>query len=211
MKFYLAGAMRGIPLFNFPAFDEAAARLRAYGYEIVSPAEHDREIGFDETKNSLEDFDMKAALIWDIEQVIECDGLIALSCWENSSGVAVEMSVAKMFHKKIYEFIPKPKGQKGSDFELMNLLNQKEEVKNESILHEAIDIIKERQKSYSSPLENMTRIAKLWSAHLEHEVTPEQVADCMILTKLARSVNAYNRDNQIDIAGYAQVKEECAN
>lgn len=43
MRIYIAGPMRGYPNFNFPAFDEAAARGRALGHEIISPAEIDRE------------------------------------------------------------------------------------------------------------------------------------------------------------------------
>ena len=79
-----------------------------------------------------------------------------------------------------------------------------------SILDEAKKSVETKEKSYSSPLVNMQRIALLWTIHLEHPITPEQVADCMILVKLARSRNKYKKDNQIDIAGYAQVKEEVA-
>lgn len=43
MRVYLAGPMRGVPHFNFPAFHAAAAELRARGYVVFSPAEADND------------------------------------------------------------------------------------------------------------------------------------------------------------------------
>jgi hypothetical protein len=48
MTIYLAGPMRGVAAYNFPAFDRAAEYLRSLGHGVVSPAEIDRAHGFDE-------------------------------------------------------------------------------------------------------------------------------------------------------------------
>ena len=43
--YYLAGPMRGKPLYAFPAFDRAAAFIRAQGHMVFNPAEADRARG----------------------------------------------------------------------------------------------------------------------------------------------------------------------
>lgn len=55
---YIAGPMRGIPLFNFPAFDRAADVLRSHCHYPINPADLDRKIGFD-PKNLPVDYDWK--------------------------------------------------------------------------------------------------------------------------------------------------------
>ena len=48
------------------------------------------------------------------------------------------------------------------------------------LLQKTADVVKDRGQDYGSILDNHTRIARLWSVLLKIEVTPEQVALCMI-------------------------------
>lgn len=95
--------MRGIEHFNFPAFDEAAAALRAQGHEVLNPADRDRERGFDETRNALDGFDMREAIMWDLQAVASSDCVWVLPGWENSTGCAVELALAKFLGIPVYD------------------------------------------------------------------------------------------------------------
>lgn len=65
-----------------------------------------------------------------------------------------------------------------------------------TVLEEAQKIISgQRREDYGSPLESFTRIADLWGVVLGTEVTPEQVALCMIQLKVARAMNGMQRDS----------------
>lgn len=95
-KLYLAGPMRGYDLYNFPAFDEAAARLRVAGYTVISPAELDRAVGFDErTTEPLPDDFMPAATRRDVEALLKVDGIALLPGWERSTGARLELAIAR--------------------------------------------------------------------------------------------------------------------
>lgn len=104
-RVYLAGPMRGYPLYNFPAFHEAAAILRANGFEVVSPAEKDLDDGFDPTRTTQEQgFDLKAALRWDMEQVLAVDAVVALPGWEESLGAIAEVHLALAAGTRVVEY-----------------------------------------------------------------------------------------------------------
>ena len=63
-----------------------------------------------------------------------------------------------------------------------------------SILTKAEEIINgERAKDYGSTLDNFGRIAKMWSAILGVEVTPEQHVLCMVAVKMARLCHSPRR------------------
>jgi hypothetical protein len=78
----------------------------------------------------------------------------------------------------------------------------------ENVLEEANRLVSnDRGPDYGHPYDDFSRAAKIWSAVLGIEVTPEQVGLCQIGTKIAREVNKPKRDNKTDIAGYARCLE----
>jgi hypothetical protein len=72
-------------------------------------------------------------------------------------------------------------------------------------LTEAKAIIQDRGLDYGHPTDNMQRTARLWSAYLEVPIEPHQVAACMVLVKLARSMESAKVDNWIDAAAYCGI------
>jgi len=104
--------MRGIPFWNFDSFDDASEWLRRNGYNVISPAEHDREVDPDcvldpnyltggETPGAFEKL-----LGWDFAQIAgpECDGIVLLPGWEKSTGAAHELYVCRALGKPVYEY-----------------------------------------------------------------------------------------------------------
>jgi hypothetical protein len=74
-----------------------------------------------------------------------------------------------------------------------------------NILEEANRLVHGRRgEDYGHPFDDFSRTAKMWSAILGTNVTPEQVGLCMIAVKISRQCNLPKIDNLIDIAGYAE-------
>lgn len=111
---YIAGPMSNLPKFNFPAFEEAAATLRAQGMNIISPNEQDSEAIQAEARKST-----TGALIngkiggetWgeilarDVRIVADKVTAIALlPNWERSKGAKLEVTVALLQGKSLYAY-----------------------------------------------------------------------------------------------------------
>lgn len=104
MKVYIAGPMTGIPYFNFPAFDQAAAKLRKRGYLPLSPADIDRKAGFD-ALDMPEDSDwftlpkglnLREIVRRDVLAIVdEADGYYTLPGWEASKGARAEVALCE--------------------------------------------------------------------------------------------------------------------
>lgn len=83
-RVYLAGPMSGLPDFNYPAFHEAAGRLRATGLHVENPAENPVP-----ACGSWEAY-MRMA----IPQMLTCDAVALLPGWQKSRGARLEAHVA---------------------------------------------------------------------------------------------------------------------
>lgn len=92
---YLAGKMTGLPLYGFPIFDAARDDLTAKGFKVISPADIDREVGFDPSVGTLDDFDLPAAIRRDVDAILGCDAVVLLPGHESSKGATAERCVAK--------------------------------------------------------------------------------------------------------------------
>lgn len=82
MRIYLSGPMSGIEDNNFPEFHKWAAKLRADGHDVVSPAEI-QEAGT-----------WELCLRADLRELCTCEGIALMPGWENSRGANLELHVA---------------------------------------------------------------------------------------------------------------------
>jgi hypothetical protein len=86
MKVYLSGPMTGLPDFNYPAFNAAAAELRSLGFEVDNPAEH---FGGDQT------LERKVYMRGDIEALLKVDAVVTLPGHHKSQGSQLELAIAR--------------------------------------------------------------------------------------------------------------------
>lgn len=109
MNVYVAGPMRGIYEFNFPAFIDAAAELRTRGFEVFSPAERDLAKGFQPwgMEGSQEEldglgFDLREAIAIDLDYICrEADAICLLEGWKRSTGAKLEKQAAHFCGLKV--------------------------------------------------------------------------------------------------------------
>lgn len=72
-------------------------------------------------------------------------------------------------------------------------------------------VLTDREADYGAPEDTFAQIANLWATYLYTDITPKDVANMMILLKIARAANGNKNDNYIDIAGYAACAAEIGN
>lgn len=98
MRVYVAGPMRGVLHFNFPAFDAARDLGRSLGFDVVSPADIDRDNGVDEYAPPSDGFtnaDLRVFVKRDVDAILTCDAIAMLPGWKQSKGARAEHAVAE--------------------------------------------------------------------------------------------------------------------
>ena len=79
------------------------------------------------------------------------------------------------------------------------------------LLQHAAGVIEHREGIYGPPQELFAHIARRWSLVLGIDVSPAQVALCLIDLKLARLTrDPSHLDSIVDVAGYAAILGEVA-
>ena len=91
-RIYVAGPMTGLPDHNFPAFNAAAAALRANGWHVENPAEH----------GIVEGAEWADYLHYDMGRLATCSAVHLLPGWSKSRGAALEVHVATTLGMPIF-------------------------------------------------------------------------------------------------------------
>ena len=215
---YISGPMRGLPLFNFPAFDAARDDLLKQGWQfVVSPADMDRDIGFDPenltvppdydwTDLDVCGFSLADAVRRDVKALSSSNAIYLLEGWENSAGAKGEKGVAEWLGLEVLYQKKEP---------VLDLLQD------EDILEEAYRITGgERNQNYGPPDQDFRRTVAMWNELFSPfigsdeygpklKLPPRMVASAMIALKLSRECHRPKRDNTVGMAGYARCLSIC--
>jgi nucleoside 2-deoxyribosyltransferase len=90
---YVAGPMSHYPDYNRSAFEHACARLRACGFEVLSPHENGHP-GPEVDPESVWAYYMKL----DLHMVADANLIAVLDGWECSRGARIEVQIAHSMH-----------------------------------------------------------------------------------------------------------------
>lgn len=78
------------------------------------------------------------------------------------------------------------------------------------LAYEATGTVSQRSTTHGIPEHTVTVIAAMWSAYLGKNIRPTEVAQMMLLVKIARAKHGYDRDHYLDQIGYSLIAESMA-
>lgn len=91
-RIYISGPMSGLPNLNFDAFNDAAARLRSLGWDVVNPVDVDAGSA-----------DWLNCIAADLQAMRGCTAIGMLPGWETSFGARIERLAAEKLGLEFYD------------------------------------------------------------------------------------------------------------
>ncbi len=95
-RIYVAGPMTGLPDFNYPAFHDAAARLRKRGWHVENPADNP-------APHVDAECNWTAYMRMGVSQLMTCSAIYLLPGWQQSKGASLEHFIAQRLGLTVYE------------------------------------------------------------------------------------------------------------
>lgn len=86
-KFYIAGPMTGLPLWNAPTFLEAERLLKSMCFNVENPAD---DVPADDSPVQPYDYYLRRSLA----RLLKCTHIYMLDGWEKSKGARLEHAMA---------------------------------------------------------------------------------------------------------------------
>jgi hypothetical protein len=107
---YVAGPMRGLPEFNFLAFDDARNVALAKGYNVISPADIDRKAGDTSaiTGQIAKQYDYFIRDVWSLYYLAHlgpCNGIVLLPGWQRSAGASAEFFNSRWLSLRLFKAV----------------------------------------------------------------------------------------------------------
>lgn len=97
LTYYLAGPMSGYENYNYPVFAQYCSILRSAHVKVKSP----HEVDYPDSK-VLGDLPYQVYIDGGLKLLDECDGLILMPGWPQSTGAQLELSKALERHLPVY-------------------------------------------------------------------------------------------------------------
>jgi len=111
MVYYISGPMTGIEEFNYPFFNKVAKLLRQSGLDIVSPAETEESLGYEQGSQTWHWGQWMRYALQTL--LLKANAIIMLPGWETSRGALLELEVAEACNMQVFKLV-----QEGIDIDM---------------------------------------------------------------------------------------------
>lgn len=100
--YYVAGPMTGYAAYNYPAFEQAAAALRRQGLEVRSAHEVVHTEPITAETGIVGSPAYRRYIAEDLAVLLQCQAIVLLRGWPESTGAKFELTVALMLGLAVY-------------------------------------------------------------------------------------------------------------